>query len=77
LTTSNSNVLRNGNDGKRKERVTLDTVEDKEIINTGVMDHLFHLHTNRFQGVSRNGETVRDRAWKDTVLIATAERVRI
>jgi len=58
-------------------RVALDTVEDWEIINTGVMDHPFHLHTNRFQVISRNGEAVGHRTWKDTVLVPRGESVRI
>jgi len=58
-------------------RVFLDTVEDWEIINTGMMDHPFHLHTNRFQVVSRNGQAVENRTWKDTVLVPRGESVRI
>lgn len=58
-------------------RVKLGTVEDWEIVNTGVMDHPFHLHTNRFQIISRNNQTVRDRAWKDTVLVPTGESATI
>lgn len=58
-------------------RIVLDTIEDWEIINTGMMDHPFHLHTNPFQVISRNGEAVRDRAWKDTVLVPREEKVRI
>ncbi len=57
--------------------VVLDTVEDWDIINTGVMDHPFHLHTNSFQVVARNGQPVPYRAWKDTVLVPTGEVVRI
>ncbi len=57
--------------------VSLNTVEEWEIINTGMMDHPFHLHTNRFQVVSRNGEAVENRTWKDTVLVARGETVRI
>ncbi|AFZ43882.1 multicopper oxidase type 2 [Halothece sp. PCC 7418] len=58
-------------------RVSLDTVEDWEIINTGVMDHPFHLHTNRFQVVSKNGKPVSNATWKDTVLVPRGESVRI
>ena len=58
-------------------QVKLGTVEDWEIINTGVMDHPFHLHTNRFQVMSRNGQAVRERAWKDTVLVPTGESATI
>lgn len=58
-------------------RVSLDTVEEWEIINTGMMDHPFHLHTNRFQVVSRNGKAVTQYTWKDTVLVPKGERIRI
>ena len=57
--------------------VSLDTIEDWEITNTGVMDHPFHLHTNPFQVVARNGQTEPYRVWKDTVLAPTGETVRI
>lgn len=58
-------------------RIALDTVEDWEIINTGMMDHPFHLHTNRFQVVSKNGKPVSNRSWKDTVLVPRGESVRL
>ncbi|PZD71019.1 Blue copper oxidase CueO [Acaryochloris thomasi RCC1774] len=58
-------------------QVSLDTVEDWEVSNTGVMDHPFHLHTNPFQVIARNGQPVPYQAWKDTVLIPTGETVRI
>lgn len=57
--------------------VTLDTIEDWEISNTGVMDHPFHLHTNPFQVIARNGKPEPYQTWKDTVLIPTGETVRI
>ncbi len=57
--------------------VALDTVEDWDITNTGVMDHPFHLHTNSFQVIAWNGRSVPHRAWKDTVLVPTGETVRI
>lgn len=57
--------------------VALDTIEDWEISNTGVMDHPFHLHTNPFQVVARNGQPTTYQAWKDTVLVPTGETVRI
>ncbi len=58
-------------------QVTLNTLEDWEITNTGVMDHPFHLHTNSFQVISRNGQPVPFRSWKDTVLVPVGETVRI
>lgn len=57
--------------------VVLNTIEDWEITNTGVMDHPFHLHTNPFQVIARNGQPTPYPAWKDTVLVPTGETVRI
>lgn len=56
--------------------VRLETVEEWEVRNTGVMDHPFHLHTNPVQVISRNGRSEPYLAWKDTVLIQTGETVR-
>ncbi|MEB3229074.1 MAG: multicopper oxidase family protein [Synechocystis sp.] len=58
-------------------QVTLGTVEDWEIVNTGVMDHPFHLHVNDFQVISRDDRAVPYPAWKDTVVVKTGEKVRI
>ncbi len=58
-------------------QVKLDTIEEWEIVNTGIMDHPFHLHTNPFQIISRNGQPEPYRAWKDTVLIPRGESVKI
>jgi FtsP/CotA-like multicopper oxidase with cupredoxin domain len=57
--------------------VGLNTVEEWELINTGVMDHPFHLHTNHFQIASVNGTPPPYRAWKDTVLVPFGQSVRI
>lgn len=59
--------------------VTLDTVEDWELVNVDPdrMDHPFHLHVNSFQVISRNGQPEPYGAWKDTVLVKGAETVRI
>ena len=58
-------------------QVQLDTVEDWEISNTGTMAHPFHIHTNKFQLVSRNGQPAPYAAWKDVVSVSPAESVRI
>ena len=58
-------------------RTTLNTVEEWEILNTGIMDHPFHLHVHPFQIISRNGRPEPYPAWKDTVLVPTGESVRI
>jgi FtsP/CotA-like multicopper oxidase with cupredoxin domain len=57
--------------------VQLNTVEDWDITNTGTMAHPFHLHINKFQVISRNGEPEPYLAWKDVVSVAPGERVRI
>jgi FtsP/CotA-like multicopper oxidase with cupredoxin domain len=58
-------------------QVELDTIEEWDIQNTGAMDHPFHIHTNRFQIMSRNGQPASYPAWKDTVLIPVGETVRL
>ena len=58
-------------------QVQLNTVEDWEITNAGVIDHPFHLHANHFQIISRNGQPETFAAWKDTVLVPVGETVRI
>lgn len=57
-------------------RARLGEVEDWEVVNLGVMDHPFHLHTNSFQVVSANGRPSAFRAWKDVVNVRPGERVR-
>ena len=58
-------------------KVQLNTIEDWEIVNTGVMDHPFHIHVNPFQVMSRNGTPEPLLAWRDTVLVRRGENVRI
>ncbi len=58
-------------------QVRLNALEDWEITNTDVMEHPFHLHTNPFQVISRNGQPESFRAWKDTVLVRAGEAVRL
>ena len=58
-------------------QVRLNTVEDWEILNTGVMAHPFHLHVNNFQIISRNGRASPYQAWKDTVVVSPGETVRL
>jgi FtsP/CotA-like multicopper oxidase with cupredoxin domain len=63
--------------GRVDTQVSLNSVEDWEIINQGTMDHPFHLHTNPFQVISRNGKPAPYRAWQDTVLVPVRETVRL
>ncbi|MEO1209763.1 MAG: multicopper oxidase family protein [Cyanobacteria bacterium J06638_20] len=58
-------------------QVRLNQVEDWRIINKASMDHPFHLHTNRFQVIERNGQPERLLAWKDTVSLKGYESVTI
>ncbi|MFK8185023.1 MAG: multicopper oxidase family protein [Phormidesmis sp.] len=58
-------------------QVALNTVEDWHIINKASMDHPFHLHTNRFQVIERNGQPEEFLAWKDTVAIGGYETVTL
>ena len=63
--------------GKVNTRVRLNQVEDWRIVNKASIDHPFHLHTNRFQVIERNGKAELFRAWKDTVNIGGYETVTI
>jgi FtsP/CotA-like multicopper oxidase with cupredoxin domain len=61
-------------------RVSLNTIEDWEIANPDTMmsmDHPFHIHTNSFQVISRNGVPEPYLAWRDMVLVRPGEVVRI
>ncbi|AFY40113.1 multicopper oxidase type 3 [[Leptolyngbya] sp. PCC 7376] len=63
--------------GAVQTEVTLDTVEDWEIKNMGTMDHPFHIHTNKFQIISRNGIPEEMIVWHDTVLVKVGETIKI
>ena len=65
------------NHARLDTQVQLDTVEDWEITNTGMMDHPFHVHNNAFQVISRNSQPESLLAWRDTVLVPRGETVRI
>ena len=67
----------NGERDRVDTQVQLNTVEDWEIVNTGTMDHSFHVHANQFHVVSRNGKPEPYSAWKDTVLVRRGETVRL
>ena len=58
-------------------RVQLGDTEDWEIVNTGVMDHPFHVHINPFQVISRDGRPEPYRAWRDGVVVHPGETVRL
>ncbi|NJM96504.1 MAG: multicopper oxidase family protein [Phormidesmis sp. RL_2_1] len=63
--------------GRVNTHVRLNQVEDWHIINRASMAHPFHLHTNRFQVIERNGQPEPFRAWKDTVAIGSYESVTL
>ena len=58
-------------------QVRLNQIEDWKIINKASIDHPFHLHTNRFQVIERNGQPESLLAWKDTVSLKGNETVII
>ena len=58
------------------ESARLGATEIWEIRNLVGMDHPFHLHGFSFQVLSRNGEPVSYRSWKDTVNVPGRESVR-
>lgn len=49
--------------------VQLNAVEEWTIINNATEDHNFHIHTNPFEVVARNGETLDKPVWYDTIRI--------
>src|SRR5262249_2959176 len=51
------------------QRVPLGAVEEWTVVNEQNADHIFHIHTNPFQMVAVNGETLPERAWRDTVVV--------
>ncbi len=59
--------------------VRLGEIEEWELINTGMMDHPFHLHVHGFQVVAYNGgpPPAALRTWKDTVLLQPGDQLRI
>ena len=58
-------------------RVRLGDIEEWDLVNTGVMDHPFHVHVNPMQVISRNGEPERLLAWRDVVLVRAGATVRV
>lgn len=57
--------------------VSIGDTEDWIIKNKASLAHPFHLHTNRFQIISRNGKPESLPAWKDVVPLAGYETVKI
>ncbi|HEU5049312.1 MAG TPA: multicopper oxidase domain-containing protein, partial [Gemmatimonadales bacterium] len=58
---------------RRGDRILLRLVNDRRSLHP--MHHPIHLHGQRFAVVSRNGRQVRDRVWKDTVIVPAGETV--
>ena len=56
-------------------RVSLGDVEDWEFVNTSMMDHPMHIHTNPFQVIGPDGRP--DTAWKDVAVVRAGSRLRI
>lgn len=61
------------------ERVPLDSTEIWEIHNNSPMMHPFHIHHGQFRILDRNGRAPgpHERAFKDTVIVAGGETVRV
>ncbi|HEY8775012.1 MAG TPA: multicopper oxidase domain-containing protein [Gaiellaceae bacterium] len=53
------------------------SIEIWEVINDADMDHPFHLHIYPFIVLSRNGRPEPVRMWRDTVNLATGDRVEL
>lgn len=53
----------------------LNSVEEWEFDNPTGMDHPMHIHTNAFQVVGADGQSIP--AWKDVVLVKSLSRVRV
>ena len=51
------------------QRVKLGAVEEWTVVNEHEDEHVFHIHTNPFEVVAFNGEAVKEREWRDTVLV--------
>jgi len=56
-------------------RAALNTFEEWEFVNSSMMDHRMHIHTNPFQVVEPDGGVAR--SWKDMILVPTGDRVRV
>ena len=56
-------------------RVRLNSTEEWEIVNTGMMDHPFHIHTNPFQVLASPGDP--GVVWRDTLIIPHGQTKRI
>jgi FtsP/CotA-like multicopper oxidase with cupredoxin domain len=63
------------NENRIDVRSVVGGVEEWEFVNATAMDHPMHIHTNPFQIVDAEGNA--RPAWKDTVLVRAASRVRV
>ncbi len=59
------------------QRVRLGTTEEWVLVNQTDMDHPFHIHTNPFQVVARNGQPVEPFGWEDVVSLPSMATVTI
>ncbi|MCL4395256.1 MAG: multicopper oxidase domain-containing protein [Chloroflexi bacterium] len=55
--------------------VHLNSVEDWEFVNSTMMDHPMHLHTNAFQILDAQGQP--ERAWRDVVIVKAKSSARL
>ncbi len=56
-------------------RVSLGAIEEWDLWNNSVEDHMFHVHTNRFQAVGSDGEV--EKVWRDSLLLPRQRTLRI
>ena len=61
--------------GRVDTRVQVNSTEEWEIVNTGTMDHPFHVHTNPFQVLASSGDP--GGVWRDTLMIPRGQSRRI
>lgn len=57
------------------QTVQLGAVEEWTIVNNATEDHNFHIHTNPFEVVAIDGETLDTPVWYDTILVPTSGSV--
>ena len=51
------------------QTIRLGAVEEWTVVNDDTSDHVFHIHTNPFQVMAVNGESVSETLWRDTVIV--------
>ncbi len=55
--------------GRVDQRSPLGAVEEWTIVNDAAADHVFHIHTNPFETIAINGQSLAAPVWGDTVVV--------